>query len=348
MKYQLNVIQLKRYSALLVSSTLVCVLGTGCKTGVVESAGGNSSPSLVTGGTNFSPEPGGAEVSSTGGTLSVGDGESGGTTSEEVEPAGADVAGTDVAGMDVAGMDVAGADVAGETAEGGETSGTEIGGDSLQVVCEPGERVGLCSVCDDNGELTTPTTDPECPSVECPESRYNIDADGQCLRQDLSGQSEGACLELGVCDLEAQECDVLESEVIAQGGVCQEIISCDGEELPEIENRPNGALCNEWGTCQDGECSASPDCAAFERYNNRNFYCGAGQTEEGGPVCGFYVSGLGANNNGRITCTEFCERSGSTCVDGWNNDNDVNCDQGNGDTGCDVSYQTQICVCTAL
>jgi hypothetical protein len=225
------------------------------------------------------------------------------------------------------------------------TAGAEVAG-GLQVMCEPGERIGLCSICDDEGGLTVPETDLECLSAECPDERFMLDEDGQCLRLSLSGQTEGRCLDTGVCDTEAQECEVAETEVIAQGGACQEIYSCDGEDTPEIDNRPNGALCNEWGTCQNGACSTPYACAAFERYNNRNFYCGPLVDDNGDIVCAFYVNGLGANNEGRLTCNEFCERSGAICVDGWNNDNDSNCNADNGDNGCDVSYQTQICICT--
>ena len=327
---------------------LVTLLMTfGCQATSVDGMMAGSSPALVNGGTNFLPEPGGSLMTSPEDRR-----DEGGTdvnAGEEVI-AGMNTSGTEVAGVDmVAGEVVAGEVVAGEVVAGDEAGMDDAGSLVMPVECEPGERLGLCSVCDESGNTTMPTSDSECPSVTCPTEYYSLDNTGQCVQQILSEPAEVICLGLGVCDdLDAQECQVVETEVVAQGGACQEVSSCEGSDPPEITNRPDGAICNEWGACEDGECSSSPACADFERYNNRNFYCGTGEAEDGELLCAFYVSGYGANNSGRITCTEFCERSGSTCVDGWNNDNDNNCNEGNGDDGCDVSYETQICVCVAL
>ena len=98
--------------------------------------------------------------------------------------------------------------------------------------------------------------------------------------------------------------------------------------------------------CQDGECTADSACAAFTPYNQQNRYCSS-DVDGQETTCTFLVYGRGLNNDEETTCTEFCERSGAECVDGWNNDNNNNCRRGDGRDGCDQSYNSQVCVCRA-
>jgi hypothetical protein len=56
------------------------------------------------------------------------------------------------------------------------------------------------------------------------------------------------------------------------------------------------------------------------------------------------VNGTGIDNSGQTTCNDFCANSGTTCVDGWK-DNNGTCNRGNGGDGCDQTYSTQVCVC---
>lgn len=309
---------------------------------VMDSAGqatGGSLPPPLPGGTAAPPPAGQTTAGMTAGMTPAGEISAGAT------PAGDVTAGTTPAGEVPAGEVPAGEVPAGEVA-GEEIAGETPAGEYTEL-CDPGTSLGLCEVCDEDGYASLADSDPDCPTLECDGESYRLDDEGRCLREVLGGSAEGYCADIGVCgDLDDQECSVEESEVIAIEGECQEILSCDGPGLPELADLANGALCNEWGVCQNGACNAAAHCSVISRYNRDNFYCDAGETEAGEPTCTFFVSGNGANANGEITCTDFCALSGATCVDGWNNDNNNNCDRGNGNDGCDVLYQTQVCVCS--
>lgn len=263
---------------------------------------------------------------------------------------GAPGGGGDLAGM-MGGSPVEGGEEAGNVVEAGEAlGGEEIGGEAFGgsgIGCIPEDDFGPCAVCDDNGELSIPDTDPRCPLRECPEEYYELDNDGQCLLLTQAAPTEIECIDYNEClDPEDQLCEVVATEVIAGGSTCSEITTCGGTEPPEIAPKPDGVICNEWGTCQNGVCSAPELCIGFDRYNMLNFYCGEAADQDGNPLCAFYVSGTGLNNNGRVTCTDFCARSGATCVSGWNNANDSNCNRQGAITGCDVDFETQICLCS--
>lgn len=213
--------------------------------------------------------------------------------------------------------------------------------------CNP-EVSEACVQCDENGIASVPLEDERCPMIDCSVSERSIDLDGNCVEMTYLPAVAPLCYDLGECEaVEEQICELNETQVLATGGACQEIVTCESGVDLEFSQRPNGALCNGWGTCQDGECSAAAACAEFTPYNQRNRYCRSEETNQGETTCTFLVYGLGLNGNGEITCTEFCERSGAECVDGWNNDNDNNCRRGRGDDGCNESYSSQVCVCRA-
>ena len=227
-------------------------------------------------------------------------------------------------------------------------SGTEMPGNTEEG-CNPDEIADeLCITCGEDGSYEVPEADENCPTIECPTDEYEIDAQGSCVRTLYSEAELPLCDDINVCQsLDEQACVIQETEVVFEGDACSEIISCEAGAMPEVSPRVDGSLCNDWGTCNNGECSARLACSTFTRYNQQNFFCESEVNDEGHTLCMFFVNGRGLNNDGRTTCTEFCERDGGTCVNGWNNDNNSNCRRGNGNDGCNVSYETQICICQA-
>ena len=216
--------------------------------------------------------------------------------------------------------------------------------------CDPSQpTVDPCTTCDQNSTLIMPEFDDRCPSVMCSANEYEFDAQGSCVQTEYTMPSSPRCVGLGQCQIpEEQSCEIGNTTIIAEADDCREILSCEPNEMLEVSPRPNGSLCHEWGSCRNGECNALASCANFTRYNQQNFFCESELNDEGEALCMFFVNGRGLNDDRRTTCLEFCERDGGICVDGWNNDDDDSCRQGNGTSGCDLSYETQICVCRSL
>ena len=280
----------------------------------------------------------------------TGGGPTGGTTTGGTTTGGMS-AGVESTGGEPLGGERFGGEMAGGMPRGGEDlGGMDLGGEStggMTSSCDPAQTAA-CIQCDENGEFFMPMVDAQCPTIECPEADRSLDQDGNCVETVYNAPPLPSCEMLGRCQsIDDQSCEVSSSEVIATGGACQEVTTCESGVDPEVSQRPNGALCYTWGECQDGECSASSSCATFVPYNRDNRYCSATEDDQGVTVCAFLVFGTGLNADGRTTCTEFCERSGGACVDGWNNANNNNCQRGSGNDGCDVSYESQVCLCSA-
>ena len=231
----------------------------------------------------------------------------------------------------------------GGTPTGGVEGGVE-GGTPVEP-CTPGEVLGLCEVCGEDGLPTMPERDEACPSAVCPAELYSLNTDGACEMIAQTSPEYGFCESIGACYAEDEQlCDVVSTEVVAEEGVCATILTCDGVEPPTLDARPDGALCNTWGECSNGACDAPAFCEAFTRYNTQNYLCQAGTTDNGELGCMFFVNGNGLSNNGETTCNDFCANSGTTCINGWN-DNNGTCNPNNNTRSCNQTLQTQVCVC---
>jgi hypothetical protein len=254
-----------------------------------------------------------------------------------------------------AGAQVGGGEGGGEAGgfEGGYGGGSELGG----VTPEGGALAGSdgcdegalprCATCDAGATLLV-EYDEACETLSCPAESYRLETglDGveRCLREELEPPLIN-CYDLDVCvPPEEQQCGVITSEVIAEADACATISGCDDTGAPALEARPNESLCNTWGTCNNGACSAPAVCEAVQRYNNFNRFCQSAVSDGGETTCAFYVDARGASNADAISCDAFCALSGLTCVDGWN-DNNGSCNPTNNNRGCDGDLQTQVCVC---
>ncbi len=261
---------------------------------------------------------------------------------------GGEVTGGEMTGGEMTGGEMTGGEMTGGEMTGGETTGGEMtGGENLRCDLTDAES-RVCYDCDDNGEVYLPYEDSLCPTVECLVDEVSIDPQGSCVRYLYDIPLPPLCYDVEQCEpIDEQECLVVDVEVIAEGNACREVTTCESGVMPETSSRPNGASCNEWGVCQEGECNAQSACGSFTRYNQRNRFCDSELNDQGETSCTFLVYGQGLNGDGETTCADFCERDGGTCIDGWNNDNDNNCRRGNGDDGCNVLYQSQVCICAA-
>lgn len=234
--------------------------------------------------------------------------------------------------------------------EGGEGAGAwggEEGGYGEVVTCDEAS-LPLCGACEE-GELVLIEYDEYCGELECAPERYSLELglDGveRCVYEELSPPPYN-CYDIDLCvPLDEQSCDVITREVVAESDSCAVITGCDDTGAPAIEPRPNDALCNTWGTCNNGVCSAPAVCEAVQRYNTFNRFCSSAVTDAGDTTCTFYVDARGASSADAISCDAFCALSGLTCVDGWN-DNNGSCNPTNNNRGCDGDLQSQVCVCS--
>ena len=209
------------------------------------------------------------------------------------------------------------------------------------------DALPLCGVCEGD-LLVVADSDERCELPLCPTERFSLElgADGveRCLMETLAPPAF-TCYDIDSCvPPDEQVCEPSSTEVIAEADACATISGCDDSGAPSLEARPNNALCNTWGTCNNGACSAPAVCEAVVPYNTFNRFCAVGAADSGNPTCTFYVDGRGASNNAAISCDAFCALSGLTCVDGWN-DNNGSCNPTNNNRGCDGDLQTQVCVC---
>ena len=263
--------------------------------------------------------------------------------------------GTSMGGSPEGGSEAFGGEAFGGEAFGGEDLGGELGGSDLEGMCSATDEESPCVTCDDLGAFGAPPSDPECPNILCPTQAYTTEVDmngvTSCYRDLLSAPTEVICDDVGVCaDPSTLMCTIVERELIAGADSCQTFSGCVGDDPPMTTDFPDGALCNQWGRCEDGACSAPLFCAHFERYNNENIFCDGGTLMNGIDACLFYVNRIGNlfNNGEPITCDQFCENTGNgaTCADGWNNSNGASCNfNQNNSHGCDQAFNDQICLC---
>lgn len=209
--------------------------------------------------------------------------------------------------------------------------------------CTPGERLGLCAVCGEDGEAVEAEDDPECPPLDC----GALDVYEQSFEDgvlictvDRRAPRGGICRSIGEChdDLEVY-CGAprpIEVDYIVPGA-CISMDGCEGPEPPVVSVRPEGRRCHNVGTCDgEGSCSANPDCAEFEP-GGQSLFCAARDGE--GAFCEFYLQ-TGMD----ISCRSFCADYGWDCVDAWNTMVGV-CEHPEAGMGCDTTFGSFVCRC---
>jgi hypothetical protein len=261
-----------------------------------------------------------------------------------------------MAGMPVGGMPVGGGGgmpVGGMGGVGGMPPPVDmmppdppVGG---QPDCMPGQRLGLCSVCGNDGSPRNPGFDPNCP-VDCAGFAYEqVDqGDGTTicnLTERAAMNDMGPCQGLGSCeDDPAVLCGEPITQQIAQAGPCQAMEGCVGEEPAQVIQAPDGTPCGDGGMCVSGMCEVDDPCdiSGFPAAAFAPDFCGAGQ-DGANAWCEWYVDGPGNND---YSCTQFCRDVGMNCLAGWNNiDGNRACGQARA-WGCNEQADDQICRCT--
>lgn len=212
--------------------------------------------------------------------------------------------------------------------------------------CMPGQRLGLCSVCGNDGSARNPGFDANCP-VDCAGFEYTqVDAgDGTivCTLTERAAMNDmGPCQDLGVCeDDPAVLCGEPNTQQMAQTMPCQIMDGCAGEDPPQVMPAPDGTACGDEGMCMGGTCEENNPCDISESPANAfaREFCGEGVDGANG-WCEWYVDGPGD----RYSCIQFCLAVGMTCMMAWNNDN-FSCVHNNDPWGCDQRKDDQICRC---
>lgn len=236
-----------------------------------------------------------------------------------------------------------------------------LGGDPMGGIpsgpCEPGDYLGLCSVCGPDGMAQVAESDAQCPEVDCGDGEvYALMQDGDaeiCTRQTITlAPAEGNCAGLGQCrDPDSPEvCVPGDPEEVARvEGPCQSIDGCIQGTGPTIENAAEGTPCDGDGTCQlDGTCREAPQCEMLAPLqcnpgaNGSTCLCTEGVADGGTPYCEILV-----REGNRTNCQTFCSARGSFCLGVWNERNDtcnhddqLNCNHDN--------LEDYVCRCAAL
>lgn len=178
--------------------------------------------------------------------------------------------------------------------------------------CNPGERLGLCEVCNECGQPDLAEDDDECPALNCAgRNTYEREGDRCVLVRPML--SAGRCLGPRSCrdpdDVTACG-DTQRNTVATLMEECTAFEGCVGQEAPEIVAAPNGTTCGEMeeGICRGGMCDTEvgEECAAFG-----GITCGIGTHTNGDPFCQVAVEVEGMH------CINVCSAVGSVCQRGW-------------------------------
>lgn len=215
--------------------------------------------------------------------------------------------------------------------------------------CMPGQRLGLCSVCGNDGNPSNPGIDVNCP-VECAGFEYTqVDPGDGTIVCNLTERTATTdmvrCLDQGVCESDpARLCGEPIIQQMAQTMACQIMGGCVGEEPPQVMPAPDGTACGDEGMCVGGACEENDPCdiSVFPANTFAGEFCGEGMDGVNG-WCEWYVDGPG---NDDYSCDQFCLDVGMTCLAAWNN---IRGNQGCGHAdgwGCNRQADDQICRCT--
>lgn len=210
--------------------------------------------------------------------------------------------------------------------------------------CAPGDSLGLCMVCGDDGEAVMPEDDPDCPPLDCGAlDRYERFVEDSLLicTADRRVPRDGTCRALGACHDEIEVyCGAprpVDVEIIVPGP-CIAMDGCDSVIPPQLDLAPEGTPCHEIGTCDgEGACSAFPDCVEFDP-GGASLFCAARDGIDA--YCEFFLE-LGMP----IDCGTFCDSYGWGCVDAWNTPTGV-CEHPDAPgAGCARAFDTFVCRC---
>lgn len=182
--------------------------------------------------------------------------------------------------------------------------------------CNPGERLGLCEVCNACGQPDLAEDDDECPQLNC-RNRVVYEREGPRCVVVRPMLSAGRCLGPGSCrdPDDATACgDTQRNTIATLMDPCTTFEGCTGQEGPEIVPAPNGTVCGEMdeGICRAGMCDTEvgEECAAFGGTT-----CGIGTHTNGDPFCQVAVEVDGMH------CINVCSAVGSVCQRAWSSAN---------------------------
>ncbi len=206
--------------------------------------------------------------------------------------------------------------------------------------CIPGNRLGLCEQCGNNGRPEMAISDGNCPPIDCSATGQNqLVEEGDlkvCYQNGSAPRLDGNCTEIGRCATLEEYCGNPEQVKLLETRTdpCVNIVGCEGNLTPTLQFSAIGSQCNGRGTCEgDGNggarCSLQiPSACRFEADLPVRFFCESGQQEgTNRTFCEYFVA---PPNGGRTRCVDFCANLGlDSCEAGqaccWNNANMNDC-----------------------
>lgn len=179
------------------------------------------------------------------------------------------------------------------------------------ATCTPGQRVGLCEVCNACGQPDLAEDDDECPQLNCRNrATYQLEGDRCVIIRPML--TAGRCLGPGSCrdPDDATACGETQRNTIQTlNEECTAFEGCEGQVGPEIVAAPNGTPCGPdgMGLCRGGACDleVGEECMAFGGQT-----CEIGVHTDGNDFCQVAVEG--ANH-----CVEVCVNGGGVCLLAW-------------------------------
>tara|TARA_B100001093_G_scaffold515537_1_gene592087 strand:+ start:159 stop:1088 length:930 start_codon:yes stop_codon:yes gene_type:complete len=207
--------------------------------------------------------------------------------------------------------------------------------------CVPGNRLGLCEQCGNDGIPEVAANDGNCPPIDCSATGQNqLVEEGDltiCYQNGSAPRLAGNCTEIGRCATLEEYCGDPEQVPLLETRTdpCVEIVGCEGNLTPTREFKAIGSPCNGRGSCEaDGNggarCSIQlPSACRFDEANSPvRFFCESGQQDgTNRTFCEYFVA---PPNGGRTRCVDFCAmlglescQAGQSCC--WNNANMNDC-----------------------
>lgn len=206
-----------------------------------------------------------------------------------------------------------------------------------QPTCQPGQRLGLCEVCNPCGQRDLAEDDDECPNLNCRNrATYQIEGDRCVVVRPML--TAGRCLGPGSCrdPDDATACgDTQRATISTLMEECTAFDGCEGQIGPEIVSAPNGTPCGAdgMGLCRGGACDTEigEECAAFGGQT-----CEIGVHTDGTDFCQVAVEGP-------MNCIQACQAGGGRCLLGWTSANGCVLTQ---EVGCIANGARLICRCS--
>ena len=185
--------------------------------------------------------------------------------------------------------------------------------------CQPGQSLGLCTLCGPDGAPVSAQDDPNCPPLDCESLDYyeaSRDEGVFVCHKWVHRRPPSRCLAIETCRPAPDRLgcgEPTQVEVERAESECQSFEGCAGAERPTVVPAPagtpcEGGICNPAGDCDDAPLDACGDFA------DGAHICGFGTHVDGNRYCELAQSGEAD------TCVGVCSARNGVCLLAWSND----------------------------